>query len=727
MPRQHASALQAIPRVARSRHDPSSDLDVGLVETAVLWRVLWRRRNWIWLCAAAATVATLLYCWMTPTLFTATAQIIVDPRDRQVVSNDINPSSISPDGGVTQVESQVSVLQSSGVLLRAIASTNLDADPEFNGNDVLGRVFALLEVLSAPSAPEAIENNLKARTLAALRKRLAVKRADKVLVIDLSVTSRDADKAARIANAIADAYLADQAQARADAARQASSALTARLAELQKRVQDAENAVEDYRSENKLVVSTGQLVSDQQLNELTAQLSAAQSRVATLKAQLDQQRRDKPSADGTTEAMQSAVVTKLRDREGALVEKLSNLGNQLGPLHPDYTAVQSELQNVRNLIAREIDRLGRATRVDYERALADERALSNRLDRLKSQSLSDDKTDIQLHELQREADSVRSVYASFLVRAKETGEQASVDSTNARIITRALRPQQRSWPPLALLIAGAAFAGLGLGASASLAHEYIQPLVMSAGQIRAIAEAPVVGVLAAAKAPRPRMPARRGPEANESSPSTIGSQRAAVDPISNRVIQLMLASLMDSEPGAHERYAARCLVVTSAPNDAAERARVAEMIAAVAARNGEHVLFVDADVANEKQTASRGFLDLLRGECTINAVTRPSENGPYSCVDKGRPGSSSRQGSRRENDGWQFTRALRFFDLTVIDAGALTENYLAASIVTEADEILLVAELYATPQSAVLAAAEACALVGAPLTSVMLVDRSLRV
>jgi len=100
------------------------------------------------------------------------------------VSNDINPSSVSPDGGIAQVESQVSVVQSGGVLLRAIAATHLEADPEFNGNSFLGGILGR----------EAIESDLQARTLAALRKRLAVKRADKVLVIDVSVTSRDADK-----------------------------------------------------------------------------------------------------------------------------------------------------------------------------------------------------------------------------------------------------------------------------------------------------------------------------------------------------------------------------------------------------------------------------------------------------------------------------------------------------------------------------------------------------
>jgi uncharacterized protein involved in exopolysaccharide biosynthesis len=621
-----------------------------------------------------------------------------------VVSNDINPSSVSPDGGIAQVESQVSVVQSGGVLLRAIAATNLEADPEFNGTSFSGGILALFG-----QPREGIESDLQAKTLAALRKRLAVKRADKVLVIDVSVTSRDADKAARLANAIADAYLADQAQARADAGNQASSALTARLAELQGRVKDAENAVEDYRAANKLVVSSGQLVSDQQLNEL--------------KAQLDQLRRNNSSADGTTEAMNSAVITKLRDHESALVEKVASLGTQLGPSHPEYAAAQAELQHVQTLITREVDRLGKATRVDYERALADERALSGKLDQLKSQSLDDDKADVRLHELQREVEAVRSVYANFLVRAKETGEQASVDSTNARIITRALRPQQRSWPPLALLLVGAAFAGLGVGASASLTHEYMAPLVMSGGQIRSISGATVIGALPAG-GPAPSYWLNRAAEI--SPPSAIVPREENVDALSHRVIQLLLAKLLNGDVGDRRRYAARSLIVTSSATDGPERSRVAELIAAVAARNGERVLLIDADVGGEKETAFPGFLDLLRHDCMIDSVMHSSGTSEYLRIDKGRRDSEQRDIPRREIDETQFARAFRYFDLTVIDAGALTDNYKVGPLVADADEVLLVAELFMTPQSAVVAEAEVAALMGRPLTSVVLVDKTLR-
>ncbi len=162
-----------------------------------------------------------------------------------------------------------------------------------------------------------------------------MKRADKTLVLDIIVTTKSADKSALIANAVAEAYLADQAEARSRNARDASVAITARLAELRRRVEEAENAVERYRVDNNLVTSSGRPITDQQLGEMSSQY-AAQARVATLRAQVEDiaRRREGALAGSSTEATQSAVIAKLREQESTLIQRDADLQTQLGPLHP---------------------------------------------------------------------------------------------------------------------------------------------------------------------------------------------------------------------------------------------------------------------------------------------------------------------------------------------------------------------------------------------------------
>ena len=52
----------------------------------------------------------------------------------------------------------------------------------------------------------------------------------------------------------------------------------------------------------------------------------------------------RPGAQGTPEAMASATMVRLRDRESAIVEKLASAGKQLGPLHPEIASLQQSLR-----------------------------------------------------------------------------------------------------------------------------------------------------------------------------------------------------------------------------------------------------------------------------------------------------------------------------------------------------------------------------------------------
>ena len=698
MPGRYASLPRAEIVFRPTHEEEEDDTFNGVVETADVWRILWCRRNWIALATIGFALAALLYCLFTPAQYTATAQLLVDPRDKQVVGNDVNPSTMAADGGLTQIESQAAVIQSNGVLLRAIAATQLVKDPEFNGSSLLDRMVSVFDLRSRSSDVQTAEEDLKARTLPALQKSLKVKRADKVLVIDVSVASRDADKSARLANAITEAYLADQADARAAAGRQASEALSSRLAELQEHVQDAENAIENYRAANNMVVSSGQLVSDLQLNEATAQLSAAQNRTAALKAALEHQDRD-GAGQGTPEATQSGVVARLRERESALVEKLSSLQITLGPRHPDYTATEASLKQLQELIAKEVSRLNHANRAEYERALSDEKGLAAKLETMKRQSLNNDRDDVRLRELQRGLDSERTVYQSFLLRAKETAEQANIDTTNARVITRALPPQKSSWPPTGLLVFGAAVAGLGLSAGGSLLREYWAPVVISKAQATALARAPLLGVL------------RHG----------RNGKVDATDPVSRRLFQLFLASLNGGRRN-QQRTDGKCLIVGSREAEASDRSTVAEMIASVAADQGKRVLFIDA--AFDTGSEPNGFACLLRGDTRYRELIRADAGKNYLRIDNGLAPRESRRSPVDYSEMSPFDCAVTSFDLTVIDIGSFARNPDAGKAVAGADGALLVAKIAETPHEAIVAEAEAVELGGGRISAVLMVDNS---
>ncbi len=680
-----------------------------------LWRILWRRRALILVTALALFAATLAYGVIAPPLYTAASEILIDPRDRQVVTNDVNPSSVAPDGGVTQVESQARVVESSTVLLRAIAATHLTDDPEFSQPGPLTRLSGMIQGFFAAERPAPDTAAMaEERTLRTLKRRLAIKRADRVFVIEVVVTARTPAKAALLANAIADAYLADQAEAKASAGRRASDALSARLDEQRARVQAAEDAIQSYKAAHNIVVSSGLLTGEQQLTDLNNQLSAAQSRTARLRAQVEQiarARRAGPAPDSTAEVMQSGVIARLREQESGLVAQQADLESRLGPGHPAVAAIRSQLSHVRQLIGAELGRISASAQADYERAQTDERLLAANVDRLKAAALDMGQTAVRLRELERDLEASRTVYTAFLVRAQETREQAGIDTTNARIITRAMPPLEKSWPKLGLLLAGAVGSGLGLGAGLALVREYVAPSILSRSQIERTTGAAVVGILPGTVLAGRRRGRRHAAPNPDATPHALA------------VAGLALRRLFDTDAIPRDAAMARSVVVTSGARDGEARARVCHLFAAAAAMRGERVLLVDGDIEDGTPPgAGSGLLEVLQGDSTLGAVVDVSAASGVAAMGSGRARSAFPEGAGRTHARRMLAEAAAHFDLVVIDGGAAARNLRVAPLMTVADEVLLVARLGATSHDDVAAAADAATIMGRPVSAVLLID-----
>ncbi len=86
------------------------------------------------------------------------------------------------------------------------------------------------------------------------------------------------DKAATIANAFADAYIEDQLQAKFEATRRASEWLQQRIGELRQQASDAYKAVQDFKSENSIIIGVdGKLASEVELDQLGIALAKARA------------------------------------------------------------------------------------------------------------------------------------------------------------------------------------------------------------------------------------------------------------------------------------------------------------------------------------------------------------------------------------------------------------------------------------------------------------------
>ncbi|MBY0260483.1 GumC family protein [Methylobacterium sp.] len=442
------------------------------LDGGAILRRLWRGSAYILLGGLVTVALAVVLLNLARPNYTANTQILVDPADLPVIANDLSNRQPQADSGVSIAESQARVVQSDNVLRRVVERLDLADDEEFvvppSTNPLIVRLKALLGM--EPPAASRDPVNLALDTL---RLKLGVRRAERTFVIDIFVQTWDPEKSARIANAIAEAYLAEEAGARAETARRASEALSGRLAGLRQAVEQAERKVQQYRETNKLVTTSGRLLSDQQLSDLNQQLVTANLRTADARSRLDQARRMRTGEAGTAlpEMLQSLEMQNLRQQYAALSRNTAELATRLGERHPAMAEQYAQQRDLQRLIQREKERIIDTSQKDYDRAVASEAAVSKSLERAKTETAGNDRANVGLRELEREVESRRSVYETFLRRSRETNEQERLNSSNVRIISSATPPRLRTWPPSPKVVLPVALLlGLGLGAAIALAR-----------------------------------------------------------------------------------------------------------------------------------------------------------------------------------------------------------------------------------------------------------------
>ncbi|WP_080891148.1 MULTISPECIES: GumC family protein [Bradyrhizobium] len=447
--------------------DPRSS-DDAMISLASAGRTLLDGAATILLCGIAAVLLAAFYLVAVPAKYEATTEILFDPRGLKAVQNELVSRSENNDSSIALLESQMRVIRSETVLRAVVERLDLEHDPEFVGGRGL---FASLTGLFRPNTKS---EPADIRALRSLQRIVRVDRASRSYVVAISAVSRDPNKAPRITDGVANAYIEEDIRARAEAAKRVSASMTSRLHELASRVQEAENNAERFKRENNLIGTNRGFLGGQQLEELSTQLTQARAVTVAQRARLDQiQNAIKAGGDvGTiSEAVQSPVIAQLRAQYAEIVRQEGSATALLGDRNPEVAVIRQRLQQHKKLIAEELSRISAAARNDYERAVENEKVLSTNLDALKAKASTAAEAMVRMRELDRVVEANRAIYEAFLVRAKELAEQENVDTANTRIIAPALAPDKPTTPRTSLMIA-ALLAGLACGAALVMLRRY---------------------------------------------------------------------------------------------------------------------------------------------------------------------------------------------------------------------------------------------------------------
>lgn len=627
---------------------PAEDLrmDVG-----ALFGALWSRMLRIVIVTALLLAATFVVLMFVPKLYESSASLLVEDRSSTFTQAAGTTAATTATGsGITidaLMSSQIELVKSRDTLMSVIDTEKLRSVPEFNGSAV-SPITMLLRLVGRNTEPKSVDETV----LQNLTERLTVIRERDSAVISIFVRSADPQLAARLANAIAAEHVKRRAgQSLADTA-EAGAWLEDQIEGLRKKVEAADAAVAQYRSDNSIYAgSNGTTLPDQQISDIGRQITDAQGRRNTAEqraALIRSMLKSGQPVEGVedvraSQAIQS-LITSRATYQATLAEKLATLL----PAHPTIKGLNAQIAQVNAQINGEAKRIadGLAAQVTVEDGMI--ASLNDDLARARVAASTQAKGSVELDSLTREAKAQRDLLDSYLIRYRDATSRTDAGSAlpDVRIITQAAPSVVPASPKTALILGAVGFVALALQVGMVLFGELmsgravydrnslrvVEPSIepedataVAEGEMESEDEAEETGVVVAADDPEEERDLADMPEpvvvaAAPPSPKPTSAPQAPPAPKPAAAVATGIASLAADMALGRAR-----ITLLASIADARDAAVVADMLVNEALRSGLSVCRVDA--GSGRVSPAPGLTDLCAEQASFGDVVHRVREG----------------------------------------------------------------------------------------------------
>ncbi|PZW64678.1 capsular exopolysaccharide synthesis family protein [Pseudomonas sp. URMO17WK12:I6] len=458
------------------------------IDLLKFWRVIWRAHwkiAWLVLLACALAMAILSFI---PAQYIGSATLLIKEKTPPLLT--FQQVTDSSSGTVDYLQTQLALLQSRDLAERAVKKLNLTTNPvtdprqqpqswftprEWLANLDLGQWLPALGFL-IPRQVVPTETDIFNEVTQNLMKRTDVKFVGKSQLLNIEVLLPDPDLAAATANAIAQGFIDSQFDNSLKSSQTNASWMNSRLVELRNNLRIAEDKLQAYREEQGLVdvggvatISANELeMTGNRMIDARRNLAEAESRYRQVQALSNG---DLSRLSSVPAVLSNALVQKFQAQQAKAQAKVEELSGRYGPKHPTLIAALAELRTATDSLRLQVRQVVASIEQDYQLAKASESSLHKSFNSNKTQIQDISRKEFQLRELQREVDSSRALYETFITRLKETAATSDMDSTKARIVDPAIVPLEPSKPRKTLIMVIVAIAAALIGMALALISE----------------------------------------------------------------------------------------------------------------------------------------------------------------------------------------------------------------------------------------------------------------
>jgi uncharacterized protein involved in exopolysaccharide biosynthesis/Mrp family chromosome partitioning ATPase len=618
-------------RVQDSANDV--DVDLGRLFASLV-------RDWARILVVALVVTGLAFVLATVATshYRAETRILIETGESVFTRpNDTNGEANSPVLDEIGVTSQVEVIGSTDILKQVARQLNLASRSEFDEAANPSLLSWMLVVAGLKSDPAEIPP--EERVLTTFREKLNIYRVENSRVIVVEFSSEDAKLAADVPNTIASVYLNVQREAKLLSNSDATAWLEPEIADLSKRVKEAEARVASFRSSSDLLIGqNNSVLATQQLSEISTELSRVRASRAAADAKAESVRtilNNGGSLEALPDVLSSGLIQRMRERQAELKADIADLSTTLLDNHPRIRALRSQLADLEAQTRREAQNVLTSLTTESSTARLREQQLIGDLNRMKAESSRAGEEEVELRALEREAASQRDLLESYLTRYREAAsrKEGNYIPVDARVFSAATVPAEPYFPKVLPIVAAAFVGSLLVMAVITLLAELFSGRAMRAApdasfepvaQVRMpnepVAARPATP-LPAAPAPKPERPRsddRAAPEPDLSEPAA-----GIAPPPALRKSALGEVSVEDAAEKLISGGASRAIFISPEGDEAAASA---VMVAREVADAGLRVLLLDLTASGAAtrpmldSTSYSGITNLLAAEAQFTDV-----------------------------------------------------------------------------------------------------------
>jgi capsular exopolysaccharide synthesis family protein len=446
---------QPAPATAMRSVDPPEETEVHLSDYL---RVLYKRRWPALTVFLIVFVGTCIFTFTATPIYNARVQLLIEKENTNVVTfkEAVEQNQITDD----YYQTQYKILQS-----RALARRTLDAlqawhYPQFEAPDTsqskglrgtIGGWFSRENGGRVFEPPDPEETKAQSRSIDQFLKDLTVSPVRNSRLVDVTYDSPDPVLAARIANGLAKAYIDQNMEFKYLSSKEASDWLAARLGEQRKQVESSEQALQKYRESSNDAVSLEerQNIVVQRLADLNQAVTRAKMERIEKESTYNQIRamqNDRAALDTFPAILGNGFIQQQKSELAELQRQQAQLGEKLGPNHPDMVKNASAIRAAEAKIQAEIGKVVQAMQNEYQRSVINERSLTQALDQQKRDALELNRKGSEYGVLSRDANSNRQIFESLMQRTKETAISGELRTSNIRVVDVAETPRRPSSP-----------------------------------------------------------------------------------------------------------------------------------------------------------------------------------------------------------------------------------------------------------------------------------------